>query len=154
MIARFLGWLVRRLKVRRIEAEDGLLYLERARLRGWMPDDRRDVRWSLYLHRFHRPDLDRALHNHPWKWAVSLVLAGGYTEEYLDSKGAQRVRRLRPWRLNILTQNSFHRITELHGEVWTLFLTGPKVSSWGFLVEGGFVFWRERLRQRGIEPSY
>src|ERR1700692_2623605 len=37
----------------------------------------------VYLHHFHRPDNDRHLHNHPWKWTKSFVLCGSYTEERL-----------------------------------------------------------------------
>ncbi|MGN6103684.1 MAG: hypothetical protein ACTHU0_01140, partial [Kofleriaceae bacterium] len=42
------------------------------------------------LHRFHRPDVDQHLHNHPWKWAVSLILSGSYVEERFDQVVARR----------------------------------------------------------------
>lgn len=35
--------------------------------------------WSLKLHRFHRGDEDRDLHDHPWSF-WSLILRGGYWE--------------------------------------------------------------------------
>jgi hypothetical protein len=35
--------------------------------------------WSLKLHRFHRSDEDRDLHDHPWTF-WSLILLGGYYE--------------------------------------------------------------------------
>ena len=35
--------------------------------------------FRLHLHLFHRSDLDRALHDHPWEF-YSLILWGGYTE--------------------------------------------------------------------------
>src|SRR5271170_2836454 len=38
-------------------------------------------RIHVYLHKFHRGDSDEALHNHPWLWSRSFVLAGGYIEE-------------------------------------------------------------------------
>lgn len=37
--------------------------------------------FGIYLHKFHRGDDDLATHSHPWRWAVSLILAGGYREE-------------------------------------------------------------------------
>lgn len=154
MIPAFLRWLVGKLQQREITAEGEELYLLRSKLRGWMPGDQKKYWWSLYLHRFFLPDLDRALHNHPWRWAVSLVLSGGYTEERRLADGRVITRRLGPLSVNLLRHDSFHRIAELHGEPWTLFLVGPKVSTWGFLEGGKYIPWRDRLRARGIEPSY
>lgn len=57
---------------------------------------------AIYLHRFHRGDDDAELHNHPWTFSVSFVLAGGYVEERRVARtvrcigcGAIRIRRLR-----------------------------------------------------------
>ena len=89
---------------------------------------------SGYLHRMYRPDNDRTLHNHPWRWAFSIILAGGYTEERLLKDGKVIARRMRPGMFNILGPGSFHRIIELHGkETWTLFIAGPRISDWGFI---------------------
>lgn len=179
MILALLHWLSARLWLRRITAEDGTPYLDRYWIHGWMPEwiwspikwDRfglfiRDENrtwwrrprrasgstWGLYLHHFRSPDHDIAPHSHPWQWAVSLVLAGGYTEQRL-ADGELVTRRVRPWTLNFLRHDTCHVVTELHGrETWTLFLVGPKSSSWGFWVEGrGFVPWRERLAERGLD---
>ena len=35
----------------------------------------------IYLHRFVGSDPDRGVHDHPWAWARSIVLAGWYLEE-------------------------------------------------------------------------
>jgi hypothetical protein len=106
---------------------------------------------SGYLHRMYRPDADRALHNHPWRWAVAIVLAGGYTEERLKG-GKVITRRMRPGRFNFLGPQSFHRITELHGkETWTLFIAGQRVSDWGFMdPERGLVPHKEYFELKGI----
>lgn len=90
------------------------------------------------IHKFHRPDGDRALHNHPWTWMVSVILRGSYTEERRlepeeingTDAPATQTRRVR-W-FNVLTDKTFHRVAELHGEVWSLFITGPRVQDWGF----------------------
>ena len=155
MILRFLHWLSRRLAVREIFGDDGTLYLQRFRILGWMPGDERRWPFSIYLHRFHRPDLDDAPHSHPWNWAVSLVLAGGYVESR-RVEGGSSWRALHPGQINVLRDDTFHVVKELLGqETWTLFVVGPKTASWGFMVNGrGFVPWRDRLRERGIEPSY
>lgn len=170
---RFLNRLVRRLWLRKILCEDSSLYLERFRLRGWLPDPslspkdesgarywrappthQKDKGTSLYLHRFCLPDADRAPHNHPCAWAVALVLVGGYTEERLVNGRLVR-RRLYPGMLNVIRHSDYHTVVELHGrETWTLFLMGRRVSSWGFWVDGKHVEWRERLRERGLTPDY
>lgn len=143
---RFLNWLASRLPTRRIESREGDLYLSRTRIYGWMPWDDKPYPFSIYLHRFHRPDLDMALHNHPWKWSFSFVLAGGYFEQRLIG-GVKVMRRVRPFTFNFLGVKSFHRVDRLCGkETWTLFIAGPKFKSWGFLDEDrGFVEWREYL---------
>jgi len=161
MKLRLIHWVAARLPRRDILAEDGRVYLERYRVFGWMPGSS----WrgpSLYLHRFRLPDQDTALHNHPWPRAVSLVLAGGYTEERLlgtmsdELGGTGSVigqRRLRPGHLNIIRERDYHRVSELHGnETWTLFAAWPRTRSWGFWMPGrGHVPWRDRLRERGID---
>lgn len=132
-------------------------YLTRYCIFGWMPGKPRDRRgWSLYLHHFHTPDADRELHNHPWKWAVSLILRGGYSEAVqAKDKRFTLWRELAPGSVNLLRAETFHRIASLHGDTWTLFLCGPKTGSWGFYVRGrGFVPWRDRLRERGITPEF
>jgi hypothetical protein len=84
------------------------------------------------LHRFHRPDADRHEHNHPWIWCFSVVLCGSY-----DEVRGGRERRVRFF--NLLRHGDYHRIARLNGEVWTLFLAGRRVSSWGFKTERGHV---------------
>lgn len=46
-----------------------------ARLRSYLP--------NLYLHHMQAPDADDSLHDHPWPWAVSWIVLGGYREERL-----------------------------------------------------------------------
>jgi hypothetical protein len=151
---RAIRWVASWLPCREIYAEDGKLYLERYRVFGWTEGST----WrgpSLYLHRFRLPDQDVAPHNHPWKWARSLILSGGYTEERSHASGMILIddgkRRLSAGSLNRIGAGTFHRITEIHGETWTLFLVAPKSRSWVFWVSRrGPVPWRERLAERGI----
>jgi hypothetical protein len=57
------------------------LYLQRWFIMGRGGDDgRAGTSWALMLHRMHRPDEDRAHHDHPWNF-WTLVLWGGYVEE-------------------------------------------------------------------------
>jgi hypothetical protein len=50
---------------------------------------------TLVLHQFHRGDQERDLHNHPVKFAASLVLAGGYIEFRRTRDGTVQSRMLR-----------------------------------------------------------
>jgi hypothetical protein len=104
---------------------------------------------GLYLHRFHRGDADRELHNHPWRWSLALILSGGYVEERRRGDAVE-TRFIRPGRLNWIGHDDFHRVDLPTGEAWTLFLAGPKVSSWGFWdrTSGATVPWREFLTQK------
>lgn len=157
MIAKLLERVARLLPLREIKDDAGTLYLARFRVlgdmqaRSWFP-------LTVYLHRFHRPDEDRVLHNHPWPWAVSWILSGGYREERripaeafaelgepLTPPGLVINRWLRAGSLNFLRGDTFHRVAELDGETWTLFVVGRKHQAWGFDVPGrGFVPWRVR----------
>jgi len=142
-------------RTRHIPRDDGKPYMTRYDIHGWMPEDGEDKKYplSIYLHRFHTPDYDEAPHSHPWAWARSLVLTGGYTERRM-SEGVLVESRVKAGDLNRLEPDDYHIITELHGETWTLFSVGPRLGTWGFWVDGKLVPWRERMRQRGLKPEY
>lgn len=115
---------------------------------------------GLCLHRFHMGD-DGALHNHPWEWAISLILAGGYREDrrvvmstrLCDNTANYAIpsaiesKECRPFSVNVLTSDTFHRVDLLDGDCWSLILTGPKHSSWGFWdsLSGRYEPWRKYL---------
>lgn len=113
---------------------------------------------ALYLHRFHQSDDGGQLHNHPWRWALSLVLAGGYSEERRGFGGRVDRRTVSPFSLNWIGRADFHRVDLLEEDAWTLFLVGPKVSSWSFWerVTGETIPWRDyitRIRGEGWDES-
>lgn len=102
--------------------------------------------WRFYIHRFVGSDPDRGLHNHPWRYAVSLILSGWYLEE--TRAGIHRVR----W-LNFLNFDTAHRVilpsnarpcfdsfggflvapADKKPEAWTLFAhTIGDICPWGF----------------------
>lgn len=84
---------------------------------------------ELFLQHFQRSDSTTALHNHPWRWAASLILRNGYVEERRsgDFISSHNVRRY-----NIIEHDTFHRVELDRGEAWTLFLAGPRMQDWGF----------------------
>lgn len=100
---------------------------------------------GVYLHRFHRGDDDQELHNHPWKWAVSFILAGGYREERRTKDDRVETRVVLPGDVNVIRGDDFHRVDLLEEDAWSLFIAGPKASSWGFWdrFSKGFLPWRE-----------
>jgi hypothetical protein len=165
---RLLTWLTGKMKPPRVirDREDGGPYLSRSYLHGTpvMPDGsspfdehgdmRKGAEWpsrfGLYLHRFHRGDSAFHLHNHPWGWSLSLVLAGGYIEERRQRDGSVTRRTLRPGHFNWIRGEDFHRVDLIESDAWTLFLAGPKLSGWGFWdrVTGSFTPWREYLQRK------
>jgi hypothetical protein len=101
-------------------------YLERYYL-GTIFDTR------FYIHRFVASDPDRGLHNHPWHWAISIILIGYYFEDTHYGLGQVK------W-INGLVGDSFHRVILPDGkkDVWTLFFHhAPKAKRWGFLRDKG-----------------
>jgi hypothetical protein len=108
--------------------------------------------WNSFLHHIRRGDEAWELHNHPWRWWVSIVLSGGYREERLERGWAGvRIRVLRPGSINFMTDSAFHRIDVLDERrgCWTLFLHGPKSQGWGFLDRDTrqFLPWREFIKR-------
>ena len=92
--------------------------------------DRKWFPFNVFLHKFLQSDPDE-LHDHPWPY-FTLILRGGYWET--TPKG-------RFWRgpghMRISGSNSLHRV-ELEPGVcaWSLFIPGPKLREWGFIVNG------------------
>jgi hypothetical protein len=162
-------WLIRRAQktpYKHIHGLDGSLYMGR----WWLfnpyayGDHGANKRWgrmlpSVRIHHICRPDSDRHLHDHPWD-ARTIILRGWYEEERPfdwateeadamrigdDGKVRDAFRRMRGYTGNLLF-GQYHRISEVsEGGVWTLFITWRKRGTWGFLVDGNKVPWREYL---------
>lgn len=145
MIRRALAWVAARLEAPRIiVGRDGRSpYLSRWYLLGAPRDSAGRIvaavkgQWrerlpvNVFLHRFHRSDDDGALHSHPWKWSLALVLAGGYSEERRAGDGVFR-RTVGPLSLNFIRADDYHRVDLLEADAWTLFVAGPKAGTWFF----------------------
>lgn len=110
-----------------IQGFDGSPYIDRTllpRIRGY----------RVMLHKLHRGDQDRWLHNHPWRTAKFLIAAGGYVEERIVN-GKRTVRRLTAGDVNTLDAGDFHRIIEVATGTWSIALVGERCQEWGFLVD-------------------
>lgn len=97
--------------------------------------------FNLFLHVIHQSD-DPPAHNHPWGWARSLILYGRYWEtRFVDCLGIDYPlgREYGPGSVNAIGDETFHYLTLLTAEVWSLFLCGRKTKAWGFRDHDGFV---------------
>jgi hypothetical protein len=111
---------------------------DRRGLRGWLP--------SIRIHHILRPDSDRHLHDHPWN-ARTVILQGWYIEERPGRLAPRLYERTAGYTGRLLF-GQYHRIEEVSpGGVWTLFITWRKQGTWGFLVDGKKVPWREYLKE-------
>jgi hypothetical protein len=90
--------------------------------------------FGIKLHKIYRPDNQRDLHSHPWKF-LSIILFGSYVE---DTNDGPRVCRWFNWK----NLTDFHSIRAVsRSPVWTLVFTGPKRQVWGFKTPSGWVAW-------------
>ncbi len=126
---------------------DKTIYLARFWLTPPKLDDHKE--WesgeSVMLHFFVRPDHDRALHSHPWKFKTT-ILHGGYLER-LPPKNWKPTSKMGPppdkyavWRTAGETiehgLHDLHCVSRLKRDTWTLMVTGERVQHWGFFPEG------------------
>lgn len=108
------------------------------------------------VHHILRSDLDRHFHDHPWPF-VTIILRGGYFEErpVLNAAGfvvATHERWHGAGSILFRRAGDLHRLRLPQGSTaWTLFSTGPKVQTWGFLVGNKKVPWREYLGEEGSD---
>jgi hypothetical protein len=117
-------------------------------------DERKRWSWlpSVRVHHICVEDKDRHLHDHPWN-ARTIILKGAYREQrpttdfginVADNYVESVVRR--PGDTARLLFGEYHRIAEVSpGGAWTLFITWKYRGTWGFLVDGKKVPWREYL---------
>lgn len=96
----------------------------------------RNKYFNIYLHKITGNDEDRALHDHPWH-SVSFLLKGRL-KEILKNKVRYPKRFLPIFR----SAKMAHRLEVVDSPVWTLFITGPVVRSWGFHCPKGWIHWR------------
>lgn len=144
-------WEVREKPGQIIRGPDGSKYLTRTYLTGRGKDG-----WLLgaFFHHFHRGDHDRALHNHPWDWAIAFILTGGYTAEERQDDDSVAVKSYPPFSINLIRAKDFHRVDLLDpiNGCWTLFVRHKRIQDWGFWDRDTKIYlpWREFL---GIEEK-
>ena len=103
------------------------------------------IKWlpSIRIHHILRRDDDRHMHDHPWD-ARTIILDGHYIERRLGQEGIFLIRKRGD--TASLKFGEYHTITYVpDGGVWTLFITFGYKGTWGFLVDGKKVQWRDYL---------
>lgn len=97
------------------------------------------------IHHILRKDADRHKHDHPWD-AQTIILKGWYLEERLMPDGATQEFLRTAGDTASLNFGEYHRIVDVsEGGVWTLFITHKYQGTWGFLVDGQKVPYRQYL---------
>ena len=108
-------------------------------LRWWLIPRNRGC--NLYLHHFIGSDEAAALHDHPWH-NLSLILSGRYFEHTIRAGGVHAMKERRAGQMAVRSPWTAHRVEMAPGEdCWSLFITGPKLRSWGFHCESGWRHW-------------
>ena len=92
---------------------------------------------AVRIHVIIRSDDARAMHNHPW-WFVSLILQGGYLEyRPLYTNGRYYGNSSKHYSAGSIIFRRARDVHRLHlfpkQSVLTLFITGPRKKSWGFI---------------------
>lgn len=112
---------------------NGKPYLTRYYLIG----DGSGRRFELYLHFIQLKDPYRWLHNHPWRWFLSVVLRGHYTQQVLRPSSNVGRKNVHVRYMNLFRgKNRYHAISNVPEKgVWTLVLVPPKSrgsTRWGY----------------------
>ena len=115
--------------------------------------DRR-IKWlpAVRIHHILRADTARHPHDHPWD-ARTIILKGGYIERRLDgydTNGKEYYSTFLRGKGDTATlkYGEYHAIDEVsEGGVFTMFMTWDYKGTWGFLVDGKKVQWREYEKQ-------
>ena len=91
--------------------------------------------FSIMLHWFHSPDMQRHLHDHPVSM-LSVILKGWYLEE---RESGQHIRDF----LNWIPSTTAHRIASVSFGTITLCFAGRRKREWGFHTEDGWIHWKD-----------
>lgn len=112
--------------------------------------------WAARLHIIKSSDMDRHLHDHPWK-NISILLEGSYIEELPEWQGQHaavdqipgftRFILREPGDIIFRKATDRHRLHLVSEEVVSLFIMAPAERMWGFHTEEGFVPFREYLNK-------
>lgn len=112
---------------------------------------------SIFLHYFFESDDPDSFHNHPWAKSFSLILFGGYVEEwFLNTESVINIKSTTysPKDLNTIYPAKFHRISLTQPGCWSLFIGADKLCGWHFWNKntGEYDHWIDRNNKVKSEP--
>ena len=100
------------------------------------------VRWgiravplTIFLHKYESSDPRESVHDHPWKWWISIVLKGYLIEEIVEGSNGNHVRRLltrKAPHIHFSDGKVKHRIRKVKKGTVTLFFGIWRVREWYF----------------------
>lgn len=94
--------------------------------------------FKIMIHHIIHSDLDPAMHDHPFAF-FHVILSGNYSE--INSAGKHFRRR---GYFAFRSSTYVHRLLLNNNKsVWTLFIRGPKVRSWGFWCRRTWIHWSD-----------
>jgi len=104
---------------------------------------------SIRVHHILREDLAEHPHDHPWE-SRTIILRGWYRER----RYGMPTRVMRAGDTSPIRYGDFHHIEEVsEGGVHTLFFTWDYIGTWGFLVDGVKVPYRQYLAEHPERPA-
>ncbi|MDF2435387.1 MAG: hypothetical protein JWP44_5018 [Mucilaginibacter sp.] len=111
--------------------------------------------FNVYYHNFRVSDDDRALHDHEYI-NVSFLLDGEYIEHtekgvFHRKTGALVMRRPSTLHRIELLPNVSSRWNEKECPTWTLFITGPRVRTWGFKIDNQWLDYKTYIAKYGAQ---
>jgi hypothetical protein len=109
----------------------------------WIP-------FSIRVHHIIRADRDKWPHCHPGRF-IAFVMIGWYENKKYLTKNISQVWTVDEGQYYKMSENEYHWVSQVSDPgPWTLFVMWkPKVrkpGSWGFLVRGKYVPWRQYLK--------
>lgn len=103
----------------------------------------------MYLHVFHRSDMDRVMHDHPWNF-LTIILLNGYIEHTPLYPGIDWHEEIKPLSVKYRPADWRHRVELIDNKpAVTIMITGKKCRSWGFWEGNLFTHWRDYFRKNG-----
>lgn len=130
-LTRFETWWFPAIRIFGRDAHHDTIYLTRFFLTPATP-------WGqAYLHCFHREDLDRDPHDHPFNFWTMPFGRGYYEEVFEHVSDCLHEVYVPPWKFTLRPARHRHRILRAESgdfPLWTLVWRGPNVRKWGFWI--------------------